>query len=390
MSFLLPTSRSRFNEVAGVVFLSAAILFWLSLLSYQSPDASWNTAAGEVRPHNLIGPLGARLADLGLQAFGLAAFVFPVLLLLLAWKWMRSEPVETAFVKVFGAGLFVLSLATALGLLPGWRIFGGAIPAGGLTGILLAGYFQDVMNVAGAAVLAVTCLIVSVYLVSTFSIYKLEAWFSGPARVLAAYRGRWAAWREERQRRKQERARSQAQAGPCASRIPKRVSPVVDLPSGSRRLPRRSPSRRWRTCRRAVAPVETLVVPLEPEAPPPSAATRASVPPHKQHEYQLPSTDLLNEPAGRSPYDEQELKEIAARIKSKFEEFNVLGSVVQINPGPGGHHLRVQAGSGHQVQPHHHADRGPVPRACRPSRSSSSASRASPRWESKCPTASAS
>ena len=28
------------------------------------------------------------------------------------------------------------------------------------------------------------------------------------------------------------------------------------------------------------------------------------------------------------------MQDIAARIKSKFEEFNVLGSVVQINPGP--------------------------------------------------------
>ena len=37
---------------------------------------------------------------------------------------------------------------------------------------------------------------------------------------------------------------------------------------------------------------------------------------------------------GRNPYDEQELKETAVRIKSKFEEFGVLGNVVQINPGP--------------------------------------------------------
>ena len=50
--------------------------------------------------------------------------------------------------------------------------------------------------------------------------------------------------------------------------------------------------------------------------------------------YDLPPTSLLNEPQGRSPYDAQELKDIAARIKAKFEEFNVLGSVVQINPGP--------------------------------------------------------
>jgi S-DNA-T family DNA segregation ATPase FtsK/SpoIIIE len=48
----------------------------------------------------------------------------------------------------------------------------------------------------------------------------------------------------------------------------------------------------------------------------------------------LPPTTLLNEPPGRNAYDEQELKDTAARIKSKFEEFGVLGNVVQINPGP--------------------------------------------------------
>jgi S-DNA-T family DNA segregation ATPase FtsK/SpoIIIE len=50
--------------------------------------------------------------------------------------------------------------------------------------------------------------------------------------------------------------------------------------------------------------------------------------------FQLPATDLLNEVPARNPYDEQELKETAGRIKAKFEEFNVLGNVVQINPGP--------------------------------------------------------
>lgn len=50
--------------------------------------------------------------------------------------------------------------------------------------------------------------------------------------------------------------------------------------------------------------------------------------------YVMPATSLLNEVPPRNPYDEQELKETAAKIKSKFEEFNVLGSVVQINPGP--------------------------------------------------------
>ena len=47
-----------------------------------------------------------------------------------------------------------------------------------------------------------------------------------------------------------------------------------------------------------------------------------------------PPTEMLNEPQGRLTYDSQELKDIAAAIKAKFEEFNVMGSVVQINPGP--------------------------------------------------------
>jgi S-DNA-T family DNA segregation ATPase FtsK/SpoIIIE len=50
--------------------------------------------------------------------------------------------------------------------------------------------------------------------------------------------------------------------------------------------------------------------------------------------YELPSTDLLNEAPAGNGYDTFELKEVAGKIKSKLEEFNVRGSVVQINPGP--------------------------------------------------------
>ena len=84
---------------------------------------------------------------------------------------------------------------------------------------------------------------------------------------------------------------------------------------------------------------------LEPPAPeqetatpaPAAAAVRTTPKPVAAsvgHLWKLPPMTLLNEPPGRNPYDSQELKEIAARIKSKFQEFNVLGTVVQINPGP--------------------------------------------------------
>ncbi|MCU0227198.1 MAG: DNA translocase FtsK, partial [Bryobacterales bacterium] len=69
-----------------------------------------------------------------------------------------------------------------------------------------------------------------------------------------------------------------------------------------------------------LAPAEPLVSPSAPKP--------------RRIAWRIPSTELLQEPPPRNPLDEIELKETAARIKSKFEEFNVFGNVVQINPGP--------------------------------------------------------
>jgi S-DNA-T family DNA segregation ATPase FtsK/SpoIIIE len=66
-----------------------------------------------------------------------------------------------------------------------------------------------------------------------------------------------------------------------------------------------------------------------------TAVKRAREGPRRERaQFQFPPTSILQEPAARSAYDTFELKEIAGQIKSKFEEFNVLGSVTQINPGP--------------------------------------------------------
>ena len=99
------------------------------------------------------------------------------------------------------------------------------------------------------------------------------------------------------------------------------------------------------TAAEPVAPEEPTDIPIcaleepaaaQPDSPPWEVSVPVAAPVHAAGpmSYRLPSTDLLNEGQGRSPYDEQELKDIAVRIKSKFEEFNVLGNVVQINPGP--------------------------------------------------------
>ena len=77
--------------------------------------------------------------------------------------------------------------------------------------------------------------------------------------------------------------------------------------------------------------------------------------------YKLPSTALLHRADEHSAINELELKNLAQVLAEKCGEFDVRGQVVQINPGPGGNHVRVQAGSGHQVQPRHWPLRRPMP-----------------------------
>jgi hypothetical protein len=79
MKLFTPTASRRLNEVTGLVFLAAGVLFLLSLASFHPGDPSWNHVGGNLATHNLIGRFGAHLSDLLLQAFGLGAFVFPFL-----------------------------------------------------------------------------------------------------------------------------------------------------------------------------------------------------------------------------------------------------------------------------------------------------------------------
>ena len=156
MKLLSPTSQKRVNEVIGL----------------------------------LLGYPGAWFADLLLQGLGIGAFVFPILLFGLAWKWVRSDELEAGAIKLCGTLLLLLSLTAAVSFAPRLTLYSGTIPIGGLLGLMLAHYLVHALNPTGAILLTITALIVSVYLVSTFTmsntVSKLAVWFAGPLRILGA------------------------------------------------------------------------------------------------------------------------------------------------------------------------------------------------------------
>ncbi len=352
MKLLSPTQHKRLNEVAGLMFLSMGLAILLSLVSYHAQDPSWDTAAS-TRPLNLVGYPGSYLADLSFQLFGLAAFLFPLLIFALAWRWIRSEPIEAGAIKALGAVLLTLSVCAGLSFLP-LPLYSGTARVGGALGLLLAQYLLDTLNLAGALVAVATASVVSVYLVSTFTMASLGAWFASPIGWFRRRREAWRAWRERSRARAVEKAREARKRRQRREEETRKIQPVAqpaeaaaDAPPWKTReepAPEEAPGEaEYATAAEIpICPIEDLEPapraedvravpdpwPLAPAySPAPAAAAFRPV-------FQLPPTDLLNEPPARNPYDEQELKDTAARIKSKFQEFNVLGNVVQINPGP--------------------------------------------------------
>ncbi len=360
MKLLSPTPHKRLNEITGFLLLAAGMVMLLSLISYHTQDPSWDTASS-ARPLNLVGYPGAYLSDLFLQLCGATAFLFPLLTFLLAWRWIRSEEVVAGAIKLAGTGALTLSACAALSFIP-LRMFSGNIRLGGTLGYALASYLVDSLNLAGAVLFTATAVIVSVYLVSSFTLAKLAGWLAGPMAWVERRRAAFQAWRERMQQRSYQKAeeraakrhvksetraaeaaaeakaaRAEARAAKAETRAARvktvvaepEPSAAVDTPPWETHAPEAVEDRAPEI---PICPVEDLPPPPAPLVPESHAVSAPAE--RRPMMFTMPSTDLLNEAPGRSAYDEQELKDIAIRIKSKFEEFNVLGNVVQINPGP--------------------------------------------------------
>jgi DNA segregation ATPase FtsK/SpoIIIE, S-DNA-T family len=385
MRYLGPTKHARLNEAIAVVFLFAGLFLLVSLASYSPFDPSWNTVTDAARPLNLTGRLGASLSDLLFQGFGLTAFAIPILILMLGWKWIRSSPIDAPWAKIIGAVLMVASTCAAFGFAADWRPIGHTISAGGFFGLLLSEYLVASMNLTGAAMFTAVSWILGLYLVSTFEMAMLRRWFQWPAGLSQGIAARFQLWRENRALQAKARAEKRAlkkvlaEQERGAKELEAKQQNAKEAEDGPQQpitigepMVRRAASSRKAKDDLVLPPiVDPLAPPFEPSAaepqelrpedipirmfePTPYEALDLATPPaepvdissrrkaapeapahhKKKTSFRLPPTNLLQEPPGRTAFDSHELKETAVQIKSKFEEFNVRGTVTQINPGP--------------------------------------------------------
>jgi S-DNA-T family DNA segregation ATPase FtsK/SpoIIIE len=314
--------RQRSAALAGLALGLLGLALLVALACYDPRDPSLNTATSRFTG-NLAGPVGAVLADLLLQGFGVAGALPGLAMLTWAWRIASHR----------GLGSMAARLAAMLAALPVLAAVFAGLPAphtfawptvaglGGAIGKMLAAMGlsvgRDLLGPVGALMIWTIGLALAVTL--TLLALGLSA-------------GEWRA------------------AGRLARRSTRLATLVrLPLPSfGFLRVPR------WlRFGRPALAMVRrdpvaaTHSVPAMDAPPPPVVArtTRTATPPRRPRQESLPLLEAgwrfpplsLLKPApanATSGPSEEALQANARLLESVLADYGVQGSIVEIRPGP--------------------------------------------------------
>jgi S-DNA-T family DNA segregation ATPase FtsK/SpoIIIE len=367
------TVSRRVSEFLGVALFAAALIWIISLASYEPADPVWFFSAGaHGAPANFAGRVGAFLAELSFQLFGYAAYVVPAAMVIIGWNYFWCRSLDAAMTKATGASLLFASISAFLSLIFGTLdVSGKSFRAGGYVGDFLAGEMAEYLNRTGSIIVILTLIFLGIIMSTQFSFGRFFGAIGGSVKDAAA-RGIDALqeWREERRREQQRReviAKHTKKAAASDQPPPKLPAPPPIVPAAEAAAPPPAKPARQRITD-TVARAFRRSNDDDDEAPAPAAAAAAGpfgsaksfAPPRppkvnlpastlpltdpeptskapaerRKGDYTLPPLALLDASRTERKIDERELMDGARLLEEKCREFSVEGSVVQIHPGP--------------------------------------------------------
>ncbi len=218
----------RVSEFVGVALFAAALIWIVSLASYEAADPVWYFSTGShAAPANFAGRVGAFLAELSFQLFGYASYLIPALLVVVGWHYFWCHSVDAAGTKVTGVVLLFACISAFLSLVFGTlEVSGKAFRAGGYSGEWLAKQLSEYLNRTGSLIVIVTLIFLAIILSTHFSFGRLfGALIEGARDAVARTIGSFRVWREERRREKQRRE--------VIAKHTKKAAPATEIALGS-------------------------------------------------------------------------------------------------------------------------------------------------------------
>lgn len=214
------------NEVLGIAVMALAVCLMLALASFHPEDvAPDGPAATTGRAHNLIGPVGASIADVILGVFGVAGFLLPVTFAVPGVCFMTGRRVRVRFTDAIGYPVLVLCSAMAAHLWMAGRMVLGH-DAGGLIGTHGAEILRALFGLTGAYIIIYALMALTFVVTTRISLVRIFHRVGTPvARVgktaadgaaetavgLGSGLGeRWSGWRAARREARVARAETRA------------------------------------------------------------------------------------------------------------------------------------------------------------------------------------
>ena len=339
----MPKGEKR-PQVLGVLLLGLGAFLLVCLMSHSPLDPP-NSSRSMAESLNWGGWIGAYTSYGAFAGMGLAAYVWPMLLLLWGWNRVRCQPVAAAVHRSVGLLLMAVLLSVATGL-PDYEPH-TAYALGGVLGTQISLEFLiPYLGRLGSAILLSALFVVAVILTPGLN-WRMLAWLGvGVAavwrwlgrlrRLLPARQKSKAAKWEQDQTAMVRETRSEISVGPRVEDGGSSWKPMVEEVEAVE--PRvQEPARvERRERKKKKEPKEPVVEDVAvPEPAPQPAGKPASARKLASGRYEIPSTQLLDEvPASQSAVSKETLRENAKMLENALGNFDVVCQVVKVSPGP--------------------------------------------------------
>ena len=308
-----PKKEKLIKELQGMALGTVGVFILLAFLTFNSTDVSWNSYSNEGSIHNMGGRLGAQLADLFFNSFGLASYLIPLALLYMAYTLFRFKEIRLRSYKLAAACGLLFSLAALFAFFrEKTDFFGQQVPTGGAVGVMTTHFLKGTIGMTGALLLLLPLLAASIMILSKFSFILFAGWW------LENFKHKWAAWQERRARDRDEQNRVKAKQGglPATAAAGGPVIKPLAPPPPRPNLIKKEKDKKKEDAKTAAVQETFEFIKAEGD-------------------FHTPPFSLLDvPPATEKTLDRDALTMNARLLEKKLKDYNIDGEVVEICPGP--------------------------------------------------------
>ena len=352
-------ARRKGSQIAGVLLTAIGIFLLVSLASYSRFDPP-NSSRFDGGTINWAGQVGAHVSYSLFAAVGFSAYALPVLTLLWAWNRLRRRDVRPDAMRAAGLLGVALFLSIASGL-PTWSSY-TVFELGGWLGTWTTNVFLvPYTGRVGSTILLAALLVASMLLVTDLDPRRLLALMSVVGSGLSSV----AAWALKRARAmhlpslRREREAEDSEPEQDEEEFVEDEEEFVEDEEDAETPP--SPGR-LPTISFGQKPGTTGARVVRPVSKPPAAAAKTNGgtkagskiadkrPRQKGGRYKVPLVTLLDPvPEDRREVDRDALLANARILEDALANFDVVGKVVEVSPGPVVTRYEVEPGAGVKV-----------------------------------------